>query len=150
MLMAEPPFPPETMRHIAQWATRFAIDWRMEHPIKVHSNGIAKDGTLEWHPDFAHWMSRERRPRQGSDDHYKTSRAMKRLWRNSPRAYDVCYRVLLHGEPIAETTKWLNDRAARNDIPFPEHRPEGPHYTERDTFALLISGIDYVKAVWGT
>ena len=59
-----------------------------------------------------------------------------------------CYRILLNGERIEATTTWLNQRAAKNQIPYPDHRPLGPHYTERDTFALFMSGIEYVKEVW--
>jgi hypothetical protein len=142
------PYSDETMRQVAQWASWLSTDWRMEHPVKIHSGEVAADGTMEWHPDFAHWLSRGRKPRRGDDDYYRTSRAMKKLWRMSPRAYEVCYRVLLHGEPFYQTTDWLNQRARRNDIPYPDHRPQGPHYTERDTFALFVSGIDYVKSVW--
>lgn len=136
------------MRQVAQWAAWLADDWKMEHPVKVHSGNIAKDGTMEWHPDFAHWMSRERPPRFKEDDRYRTSRAFKRLQRTSIRAYEVCYRVLLHGEKIEDTAVWLNQRAAKNRIPYPAHRPEGPHYTERDTFAIFLSGIDFVREIW--
>lgn len=136
------------MRRVVQLAAWLAEDWKLEHPVKVHTGSLARDGTLEWHPDFAHWMNRGRRPRPGEDDHYRTSRAMKKLQRSSIRAYEVCYRILLHGEPIEDTTVWLNQRARKNSIPYPDHRPEGPHYTERDTFALFVSGLDYVKSVW--
>jgi len=144
----EPTFTEETMRQVAMWATWLAEDWKKEHPIKIHSGGLAADGTLEWHPDFAHWLNRERKPKRGFEDYYRTSRAMKKLQRSSIRAYEVCYRVLLHGETIDDTTRWLNARARRNDIPLPDHRPAGPHYTTTDTYALLISGIDYARAVW--
>ena len=130
------------------WATWLAEDWKKEHPIKVHGVGLSADGTPAWHPDFAHWLNRERKPKRGFEDYYHTSRAMKKLQRSSIRAYEVCYRILLHGETVDDTTAWLNERARRNRIPPPDHRPDGPHYTARDTYALLISGIDYAKAVW--
>jgi hypothetical protein len=64
------------------------------------------------------------------------------------REYEVLYRVLVLGERLEETTRWLNARAERNAVPFPPHRPSGPHYTQKDTLALVIAGIDYARESW--
>ena len=137
--MAE--FPDDVMRQTAQWVTWFASSWRQDVPLKIHSGAIAEDGTREWHPDFTKWMS---------DDHInqRTKRAFKRLRRSAVREYEVCYRIIALGDRIDSTTEWLNERAARNDIPYPKHRPDGPHYSRKDTLALLIAGLSYAKQYW--
>ena len=60
----------------------------------------------------------------------------------------MLYRVLIQGERFHDVTRWLNERAERNSIPFPDHRPDGPHYLERDTIALFIAGVDYARTFW--
>jgi hypothetical protein len=62
------------------------------------------------------------------------------------REYEVLYRVLVLGERLEETTQWLNDRAMRNAIPLQPGREV--HYTHKDTWALIICGIDYAKHFW--
>lgn len=134
-------FPEETMRDLAQWVAWFSAEWRSETPTKVHSRQIAEDGSKEWHPDFAQYMSEDQRK-------LRTRRVMRRLRRSNIRAYEVCYRVLVQGEAIADTTGWLNERAQRNHIPYPSHRPNGPHYSRKDTLALLVSGLTYARQYW--
>jgi hypothetical protein len=73
---------------------------------------------------------------------------MRRLRRVAVREYEVLFRVLVQGERVHDTTRWLNDRAERNRIPYPDHRPQGPHYTDKDTLALLICGIDFARDSW--
>lgn len=134
------------MRRVAQWAVWLATDWRGEYPLQLHTKALAHDGSHEWHPDFAHWLVTGRRARKG--DSKRTTRVMRQLRKHAVREYEVLYRILVLGEKVADTAKWLNERAAKNDIPFPDHRPDGPHYTEKDAYALFIAGIDYAKEHW--
>jgi hypothetical protein len=137
------------MRDTAHWATWFASDWKQEIPIRIHSSEIALDGSPEWHPDFEKWMTRDDRSKRNNvAKGLRTTRVMRRLRRVAVREYEVCYRVLYLGERLEETTKWLNDRAKRNAVPMPDHRPTGPHYTEKDTLALVIAGLAFAKEYW--
>lgn len=142
-------YPDHVMRQTAHWASWFAADWRQETPLRIHSGDIAADGSPEWHPDFAKWLSRDARPRKrNNDQRLRTTKVMRRLRRVAVREYEVLYRVLVLGERLEETTRWLNARAARNNVPLPPHRPTGPHYTTKDTLALVIAGIDYARECW--
>ena len=139
------------MRDTAHWATWFASDWRAEAPLRIHSAELGLDGCPRWHPDFEKWLTREevrRSNRRNGDQRLRTTKVMRRLRRVAVREYEVLYRILVLGERLQETTRWLNERATRNDIPFPAHRPTGPHYTERDALALIVAGIGYAKEYW--
>lgn len=143
------PYPEETMRQTAFWAAWFAADWRQEVPVRIHSGSISPDGSPEWHPDFAKWISRDERPGKRTDAQgLRTTKVMRRLRRAAVREYEVLYRVLVLNERLCETTKWLNARAERNSIPYPKHRPDGPHYVEKDTLALVIAGVGYAREYW--
>ena len=137
------------MRQAAWWATWLAQDWKGDYPIHIHSSSLATDGSMEWHPDFVRWMNRSSGdgPRS-SDQRLRTTKVMRRLRRYAVREYEVLYRLLIQGERVNEVTVWLNERAAKNSIPYPAHRPDGPHYIERDTIALFIAGVDYVRTFW--
>ena len=138
------------MRQTAEWATYFASDWKREFPLQIHTSAIAADGSPEWHPDFARWLTantRGQNPRN-EEQRLRTTRVMRRLRRVAVREYEVLYRILVLGERLEETTSWLNERAHRNAVPFPAHRASGPHYTQRDTLAIFIAGIDYARACW--
>lgn len=142
-------FNDQTMRNMVHWATYFANDWKQEVPTRIHSSAISLDGSPEWHPDFARWLTSDRKPRPHNDQQrLRTTKVMRRLRKVAVREYEVAYRVLVLGERLEETTLWLNARAERNAIPFPPHRPNGPHYTHKDTLALLICAIDYAKESW--
>ena len=134
----------------AHWAQWFSADWRQEVPTRIHSSDIAVDGGPEWHPDFMKWITRDEHPRgrNNDDNRLRTTKVMRRLRHLAVREYEICFRILVHGERIPDTTRWLNERAVRNNIPFPPHRPEGPHYTEKDTVALFICGIDFCRQTW--
>jgi hypothetical protein len=137
-------FPDEVMRDTAQWVEWFSASWRKEtppHPMKIHSAALAEDGTHEWHPDFAKWLTDDERKA-------RTRKVMRRLRRTSVREYEVCYRVCVLGERLDQTAEWLSERASRNDIPLPPYRPEGPHYTRKDAMALLIAGLAFAKQYW--
>lgn len=119
------------MEDLAHWAAWFSVEWRPD---------VRYEGK-EWLPDFAQYLDEDQRKQ-------RTKRAMRRLRRSSPRQYEVCFRVLVLGERIDDTTAWLNERAQRNCIPYPSHRPEGPHYTRKDALALLMAGIAFAKEHW--
>lgn len=143
------PYSDAVMRATAHWASWFAADWKQEIPLRIHSSEIAGDGSPEWHPDFAKWLDRDgRQRRRNTDSRLRTTKVMRRLRRVAVREYEVMYRVLVLGERLEETTRWLNERAERNSVPFPPHRPNGPHYTRKDTLALIIAGTDYARAYW--
>lgn len=138
------------MRQTAQWATYFASDWRREFPLQIHTSSIALDGSPEWHPDFSRWLTastRRQNPRN-DEQRLRTTRVMRRLRRVAVREYEVLYRILVTGERLEETTLWLNERAERNAVAFPPHRPDGPHYIKRDTLAIFIAGIDFCRSFW--
>lgn len=144
-------FPDSVMRNAARWGSTFAAEWRAETPLRIHSGQIAPDGSPQWHPDFVRWMSlpdNERCRVRVPGQRYRTTEVMRRLRRTAPREYDVAYRVLYLGESLEDTTQWLNERAKRNAIPYPAHRPEGPHYLEKDTLAILLAAIGFVEQHW--
>lgn len=144
-------FSENVLRNTNRWAKVFAEEWRSETPIKIHSGKIAPDGSPEWHPDFVRWMSlseSERRSTPQPRRRYRTSAVMRRLRKTAPREYEVAYRVLYLGERLEETCQWLNERAKSHAIPFPDHRPEGPHYTLKDAVALFIAAVSYVEQHW--
>ncbi len=144
-------FPEETMTQLSYWANFFASEWQ-QVPMRLHSSEIAGDGSPQWHHDFERWLTAEhreksRRPQNGAQ-RMRTTKVMRSLRSFSPRSYEVAYRVLVLGERVEDTTRWLNERARRIGVPFPPHRPQGPHYTRKDTLALLIAGVEYAKQLW--
>lgn len=137
------------MRDTAHWAAWFASDWRQETPIRIHSSEIAHDGSPAWHPDFEKWITRDEKSRKrNGDQRLRTTKVMRRLRRVAVREYEVLYRVLVIGERLEDTTRWLNERAERNRVPPPPHRPHGPHYVEKDALALIVAGISFAKEYW--
>ena len=143
------PYSDDTMKQTAHWASWFAADWRREFPLQIHNSAIARDGTPEWHPDFARWLTEGRTVHTRNDEQrLRTTKVMRRLRRVAVREYEVLYRVLVLNERLEETTTWLNERATRNSVPYPSHRPTGPHYIHRDALAIFIAGIDYARASW--
>lgn len=129
------------MRLLAQRIAWFSASWKQETPMRLHTSAISEDGSPQWHPDFVKWMSDD-------DINRRTKKVFRRLRRKSVREYEVCYRVLVLGDRVDNTTDWLNERAERNDIPFPKHRPNGPHYVRKDTLALLIAGLSFAQQNW--
>ena len=134
-------FDEETMHQMARWMAWFSVEWRDETPTKTHTKQIAEDGAPEWHPDFAQYLTSDQR-------RLRTRRVMRKLRRSNVRAFEVCYRVLVVGEAIDDTTAWLNGRALKNQIPYPPHRPDGPHYSRKDALALLLSGLMFARQYW--
>lgn len=143
-------FSSRTMRDTAYWAQIFSNDWLGEAPMRMHSRAVASDGSPQWHPDFERWLTTDRKApaRRYSGERLRTTKVMRRLRQVAIREYEVLYRVLVLGERLEETTRWLNERALQHSIPYPPHRPDGPHYVEKDTVALIIAGIAYAKEFW--
>lgn len=135
----------ETAEHLRVYAN----DWVGEIPMHIHQSEkitLGRDGTPAWHPDFARWLSRsglmdwEGRGQRNPEERLRTTRAMRRLRRESIREFEVTFRVMVLGDGIANTTVWLNERAIRNGKEGPTHG----RYTPRDTLALLVGGIDKI------
>jgi hypothetical protein len=138
-----------TMRDTARWAASFAADWKQEVPDRIHTGQVGDDGCPRWHPDFERWLTNDRiYRRRGDQQRLRTTKVMRLLRNAAVREYEVLYRMLVLGERLEETTRWLNDRAERNGIPKPPHRPNGPHYTQKDTLALVVAGIAFAKEHW--
>lgn len=120
----------------------------VESPARIHSSAIGNDGSPRWHPDFERWLTMEegkkgdRRP----EEQLRTSKVMRRLRRVAIREYEVLYRCLIGRESIPQITAWLNERARNNGIPLPEGREV--HYRDKDTVALLVSGVAWALHHW--
>jgi hypothetical protein len=145
-------FPDLVLENTGYWLTRFAADYHEEIPQKIHNSEIAGDGSPQWHPDFARWITARAvidTPRPDvptPEQRLRTTRAMRRLRKEAVREFEVLYRIMVQGECVEDTTAWLNQRALRNGIPLPEGR--SIHYRTKDTIALVISGIDKLRFYW--
>ena len=141
-------YPAEVLRDTAFWMVWFGQDLtKQEPPDRIHSHMIGPDGAPRWAGEFLRYLTRDEIDRPKADDsRERTDRAMRKLRNSAIRSYEVLYRMLVVGESTSEVTRWLNERAVRNDIPFPPGR--GFHYSEHDTMAIVISGIEFLKSVW--
>jgi hypothetical protein len=140
-------FPDAVMADTATKAQRLGSQWINEAPERIHSSAVADDGSPQWHPDFARWLTRSDRPPALADDPtMRTTRVMRQLRKLSKREYEVVYRVLVLKDTIAGVTRWLNERAAANGIAPPPGRRV--HYTEKDALALFIAGVDWADFHW--
>lgn len=143
-------FSPEVMRETAYWLVFYGQDLTPpEAPGRIHSHTVGRDGTPRWASEFLHWLTRDdvSAPRGDEEEsRHRTERAMRRLRQSAIREYEVLYRMLVVGESTEEVTRWLNERAARNGIPLLPDRQA--HYAEKDTMALIIAGIEYLRSVW--
>ena len=134
-----------TLRRTAQWFTQFAADWREEIPLRIHTRGVDAGGAPEMHPDFlnyldASYLSSLGRGRRNPDHRLRTTRAFRKLRKEAPREYEVLYRTMVLGEPVSETTRWLNERAIRGGHP--------ERYTKTDTMVIVVAGVDFVHHWW--
>lgn len=142
-------FPDEVLKATGYWLAKFATDYRGESPQKIHDGSLADDGSPQWHPDFAKWLTANRvidtpRPEHPTEQQrLRTTRALRKLRSTAVREFEVLYRVMVLGDSVEDTTKWLNDRAERNSIPLPAGR--SVHYVRKDTIALIVSGIDKMR-----
>jgi hypothetical protein len=137
--------PASVLRVTAFWFEQFRSDWRAETPTRIHSRETAEDGSPEWHPDFAAWLTSTTKiipetDLRMSDRKIRTTRAFRRLRRESVREFEVLYRTMVLGEPVRETARWLNERAIRNNKP--------DRYSVEDTMVLIVAGVDKVRNYW--
>lgn len=125
---------PQVLESTRRSISLLAATWH-EEPLRIHSSSLAEDGTFEWHPAFAAWISGNRR---NSDQRARLTASMRILRQYSIREYEVAYRVIVNGEPLERTTEWLNERAIRNG------KPE--RYTLHDTRVIICSAVDKILA----
>ena len=151
----ERPFPEPVMFQTVYWARYFADEWRTEVPTRIHSSEIGADGAPQWHPSFEKWLARGGRGQgwERPDDVHlvgesrlRTTRALRQLRKCAVREYEVLYRILILADSIDGVTVWLNERATRNSIPLPDGKDT--HYSEKDTWALFIAGVDFVRQAY--
>lgn len=142
--MTDQPFPAAAINDALHWGQFLTDEWRQDFPTQIQSNStLSSDGTPEWVTAFRRWLTNA-----PDEERHRTTAVMRRLRRVAPREYEVLYRTMILGEPLEETTLWLNDRALRNHIPYPEGRPTGPHYRLKDAVALFMAGVEFAKAYY--
>lgn len=124
-------FSKEVLAETAFRARIIAEAWRREAPMT--------SGTQRWSADFDRWLTGAR---PSSEARASTTRALRKMRRVAPRMYEVSYRLFILGEGIDEVTRWLNERAVRNNIPLPAGRDA--HYARSDTVALVVAACDFV------
>jgi hypothetical protein len=145
-------YPDKIIAETSHWLGRFRDDFRQEIPLRIHSRDTAEDGAPQWHSSFSRWLtSREvidtPRPESPTEENrLRTTRALRRLRNVAVREFEVVYRVMICEEKIPAVTSWLNERAVRNQIPLRVGRKQ--HYTNKDTSALVFSGIDKMRTWW--
>lgn len=145
--------PQEVLAKTAEWMVNFRDYWHDELPLQLHS-GVSEGGTPDWHPDFSRWLGvdfdrdgskKDRGWRENPEPRVRTTRAFRKLRKKAVREFEVCYRIVVLGERIENTCDWLNERAARNRIPFPDPprrwRGFDANYDLNDTLLLLVSGM---------
>ena len=112
--------------------------WHEETPLKMHySNQFDQHGDPQWTAEFVAWMSGVHR---NSERRSRLTQAMRELRQKSIREYEVAYRIIVNGERLEDTTKWLNDRAIKN--------AKTDRYTTADTTAIIVSAVDKLLAWW--
>lgn len=120
------------LEHTAKWIPELAAMWHEEIPIRMHMRGFDDGGNPQWHPDFANWLMGG--GGENSERRSRLTQAMRRLRKRSIREYEVSYRIIVLGERIESTTKWLNERAERNG--------KADRYTVADTEVIICSAVD--------
>jgi hypothetical protein len=137
--------PAGVLRTTAFWFETFRADWIGEVPERIHSREVDAGGAPQWHPDFENWICSAERTipetRLRSSDHkIRTTRAIRRLRRESVREFEVLYRTMVLGEPVRDTARWLSERAERNN--------KTDRYTVEDVLVMVVAGVDKVRAWW--
>lgn len=138
-------FPPSVLAEATYWGRFLGEEWIRDFtdaPTQIHTSSLAADGTLEWQRDFANWLD----GKNDSEARQRTTKVMRRLRRASPRAYEVAYRLLIQGESFEDVTKWLNERAIRNNIPLREGHDA--HYRIKDAVALFLAAVTFCRHYW--
>jgi len=139
--------PADVLASTAKWMVDFREYWHDEVPIQIHTGSFGEGGTPQWHPDFQRWLGVDYYGRR-SDERWvknpevrvRTTRAFRKLRKKAIREYEVCYRIIVLGEPIEETRAWLNERAIRN--------AKADRYGTLETMLLLVSGVEKLVAWW--
>lgn len=139
--------PDDVLRDTARWMVDFRDYWHDELPQQLHTHEYNEGGTPEWHPDFTRWLGidyygngSDRRWSDNPEPRIRTTRAFRKLRRKAVREYEVCYRIIILGEPIEETCEWLNARAIRNQ--------KADRYGMLETMLLLVSGVQKMRGWW--
>lgn len=119
------------------WLTRFSETLTTNVPLRLHLRSLDDAGNPDMHPEFIHWLDGTNGRHDGLEDRAKLRRAMKRLRERSIREWEVMHRVMELGEPIPQTTAWLNDRSMT--------RGHSDRYSQADTLVILYAGVDKVR-----
>lgn len=122
---------PTQLEHTAKWIPELAAMWHEEIPIRIHMRGFDEGGNPRLHPDFESWLYGG--GGQNSERRSRLTQAMRRLRKRSIREYEVAYRVIVLGEHVEHTMRWLNERAARNGL--------SDRYTIKDTEVIICSAV---------
>ena len=140
--------PEAVLRETARWMVDFRDYWQDELPQQIHvRNEYGEGGTPAWHPDFERWLGvdyygkrSDQRWRVNPEPRIRTTRAFRKLRKKAVREYEVCYRIIILGEPIEETCEWLNVRAVRNQ--------KTDRYGMLETMLLLVAGVQKMISWW--
>jgi hypothetical protein len=132
-------FPQQTLRETEFWARQFASQWASDFPTQMDTREIGDGGSPRWRADFSRWITNA-----PDEQRSRVAQVMRQLRSRVPREYEVAYRVLILGESFEEVTKWLNERAQRNNIALLPGRDV--HYRVKDALAIFVMAIDYVRA----
>ena len=139
--------PESVLRDTAQRMVDYRDYWHDEMPTQIHAAGFDDGGVPAWHPDFARWLGvdwysdrSDQRWKDNPEPRIRTTRAFRKLRKKAVREYEVCYRIIILGEPIEETAEWLTSRAIRNA------KPE--RYGVGETLLLLVSGVQKINGWW--
>lgn len=139
--------PTDILETTAKWMVDFRDYWHDELPTQIHSGSYGEGGTPEWHPDFNRWLGidyngrrSDERWQKNPEERVRTTRAFRKLRKKAVREYEVCYRIIILGEPIEGTCTWLNERAIRNQ--------KEDRYGTLETMLLLISGVQKMVSWW--
>jgi hypothetical protein len=152
MALVAETYPSGVIGQTLWWLQRFRSDFHGDVPQQIHNHEIANDGSPQWHPDFARWLTAREvidtpRPEVATpENRLRTTRALRRLRKTAVREFEVVYRIMVVGSSIEEVTIWLNERAERNGVPLPPNR--SVYYSEKDTSCILFSGVDKMRDWW--
>lgn len=143
-----PIFPPDKMKQVAFWLRVFMEDWHGEAPLRIHHRDTAKDGSPDWHPDFARWIEleefegrqRAKNPARVRDQRIRTTRAFRKLRKRAPREFDVLYCLVVHRMTLLDVSQALTERAVRLN------KPE--RYTPSGVLVLTVSAVDKMMGWW--
>lgn len=137
----QPLFPAAAINDALHWGQVLTDEWRQDIPQRIHTGELSEDGKPDWTSSFRRWLDSA-----PDEERHRATAVMRRLRRVSAREYEVLYRTMILGEPLEETTRWLNERALRNGIPIPDGR--SVHYRLKDAVALFLAGVEFAKAYY--